>query len=648
MITFQDVSKSFGAQQVLRDVSFRIAPGEHVGIVGPNGAGKSTIFALIVEELTSDSGTITKPRDCKLGYLHQQYVIRGAADTLLEYAESGVPELAELEHHMHEMETALASGTLNATEKETALSSLGTAQTQFEDKGGYTLRNRAETALHGLGFLATDLARPIHEFSGGWQMRAELVRVLLADPDMLLLDEPSNYLDLPAIEWLQGYLRAFNGTLMLISHDRYLLNSLTTITLEIAHAEATRYDGNYDVYMHERVRRLEQRIAVRKNQDKKREQAERFIDRFRAKSTKAAAVQSRIKMLDRMATVEVPRDLASKGHFRLPAPERCGHEVVRLDDVGLTYDNERWVLRHIMLQVQRGTKTALVGLNGMGKTTLLRLVAGQLQPSEGKRVLGHHVTVGYQSQEFAETMPDNLSVYDTVRSVPSQASDQTVRTMLGGFGFTGDDASKSVQVLSGGEKVRLAFARMLINPPNLLLLDEPTTHLDIGAREVLEEALVQFAGTLLIVSHDTEFVRHVADSILAMTPPGITRYPGGYDYYREKIAAASTPVVATPSRKPSPRDDRRERAEVVQKYSKVRRELQKNMSRLEQKLEKGERERSEVLEALNQPGADYEALNRTLASTQQVINDITSQWEAFALELDELDQNYKAARQKQT
>jgi ATP-binding cassette subfamily F protein 3 len=506
MTDFQNVTKRFGTQPVLINASFRINPGEHVGIVGPNGSGKSTVANLISGESLPDSGTISLPNNSAVGYLRQQIAAEHSSLPLLEFAEGGVAKLRQIEHELADIEKKLAG----SADKAGLLKKLGDLQTEFEHLGGYDLRHRTEAALTGLGFRPGDTERTIGEFSGGWQMRAALTRCLVANPDILILDEPSNYLDLPAVEWLQRYLRGFKGTLVLISHDRYLLNTLTRVTIEVANGFAERYAGNYDQYVKERVTRYETRIAAQKNQDRKREKAEKFVERFRAQATKASQVKSRIKMIERMEKVEVPLRIVSRGTIRIPAPSRCGHEVVRLDDAGLSYDGKTMILQDINLRIERGSKIAIVGHNGLGKTTLLRLISGKLAPSAGKRTLGHNVVVGYQSQEFTDTMDPSNTVLETIKSRNRDLREQTIRGLLGGFGFSGNAVEKKVSVLSGGEKVRLAFAALLGNPPNFLLLDEPTTHLDITARETLEEALRQYEGTLCFVSHDVSFVRNIA------------------------------------------------------------------------------------------------------------------------------------------
>ena len=347
--------------------------------------------------------------------------------------------------------------------------------------GAYKMHAKAEAALSGLGFHTDEFNKPLKSFSGGWQMRARLAQTLILDPDILLLDEPSNYLDIPAIEWMQRYLNGFKGTLLLISHDRFLLNSLTKVTIEINGGLVNRYAGDYDYYVRERQSRFQSLQAAKENQEKRREQLQRSINRFRAKSTKAAQVQSWIKELDKMEAIEVPDELHYSGTIRIPPAPASGVEMVRLEHAGHSYDGHQWILKNVELRIERGDKVGVIGYNGMGKTTLLRILAGQMAPREGKRILGHKVVLGYQAQEFAEILPLNKSVYDIVRNAaPDGATDKDVRSVLGSFGFQGDTVHKPCRVLSGGEKIRLAFARIFIQPPNLLILDEPTTHLDIG------------------------------------------------------------------------------------------------------------------------------------------------------------------------
>lgn len=536
MIEFRQVNKRYGGQIVLDRVDFRLLAGERIGIVGPNGAGKSTIFELIAGECEPDAGSVERVKDIRMGYLRQQLKPGAEQIPIQAYVEKAAPDLETIRDEIHHIEARLAGG--EDAEGRVLLRRLGDLQTQFEVQGGYDLPARAAAALTGLGFRVADLRRPLGEFSGGWQMRAELARALIAEPDLLLLDEPSNYLDLPAVEWLKRRLEGFRGTLAMISHDRYLLESLCEITFEVAAGRVTRYPGKYSWYAVEREKRREVSLARQANENRKREQIERFVERFRAKNTLATRVQSKIKMLEKMERTEAVEVARGRGHFRLAKPPHCGQEVLRCEQVGFSYDGEQWVFRGVDLSVQKGEKLAVVGPNGAGKTTFLRVLAGQLSPETGRCVPGHRVVPGYQSQETADTMDPTRTCLETLKSVAPDGTESELRTLLGGFGFSSAAAEKRVEILSGGERIRLAFARILIRPPNLLLLDEPTTHLDVESREALQDALVAYTGTVVLVSHDVAFVRAVAQGIIAVAPDGggVRRFAGGYDYYRDKIA----------------------------------------------------------------------------------------------------------------
>lgn len=634
MIDFIQVSKQFGTQDVLKSVTFRINSGERIGIVGPNGAGKSTIFSLIGNDIEADKGDIVIPKHTRIGYLHQQLNPHAVDRNLLDYTEDSIPELKTIPEQIHELEGKM--NTLSADEKERALKRIGNLQHEFEHLGGYEMRARAEAALCGLGFKVEEFDKPFSSFSGGWQMRAELARTLIANPDLLMLDEPSNFLDLPAVEWLQKFLRSYEGTMLLISHDRYLLRSLVTITLEIAGGNTTRYQGGYDYYLKEREDRIHHQLAAKKNQDREIEQIESFIRRFRAKSTKATQVQSRIKQLEKIERIAAPAALANLSKIRIGDPPHSGHEIIRLEKGGLTYDQKRWIFKDLDVNINRGEKVGFVGYNGMGKTTLLRSMAGALQLSEGKRVLGHKVVVGYQSQDFAETMPPQKTVYHIVKDEHPSASESDVRKLLGGFGFSGDSIEKRCEVLSGGEKIRLAFARLFINPPNFLLLDEPTTHLDVNGREALESALKAYKGAVCVVSHDVTFVRNIADQIIAIDQTGVSRYPGGYDYYLQKMeersgggAAAGSGAVATPSTSESAapaakgKDARKARA--------AQRDAEKALRKIENKIEKLTDEQTVLTdEMMSKRDADFASINTRLAEIQNEISDLESQWEETA------------------
>ena len=585
MIEFHQVSKRYGGQVVLDHVDFRLLAGERAGIVGPNGAGKSTIFDLITGESETDSGSVVRAKDIRVGHLRQQVKAGEELTPLRHYVERAAPDLETIRAEIHHIEAHLGGGD-EAAEDRVLLRRLGELQSSFEAQGGYDLHARAAAALTGLGFRVEDLQKPLGEFSGGWQMRAELSRALIAEPDLLLLDEPSNYLDLPAVEWLRRRLEGFRGTLAMISHDRYLLESLCEVTFEVAAGQVTRYPGRYSWYAQEREKRREISLSRQANEDRRREQIERFVERFRAKNTMSSRVQSRIKMLEKLERTEVVAVARGRGQLRLAPPPHCGQEVLRCDGLGFSYEGGNWIFRGVDLAVQKGEKLAVVGPNGAGKTTLLRVMAGQLAPGEGKRRSGHLVVPGYQSQETADTMDPEKTCLATLKSVAPDAPEKEIRTLLGGFGFSGDAAEKRVGVLSGGERIRLAFARILIRPPNLLLLDEPTTHLDVESREALQEAIAAYEGTVVLVSHDVAFVRAVAQGIIAVAPGGggVRRFSGGYDYYRQKIAQEAGGGEPVPEKTPDAA--KAARAEALRD----RKALKNDLRRAEREVEALERE----------------------------------------------------------
>lgn len=642
MIDFKSVYKSYGEQVLLDDVSFRINPGERVGFVGPNGSGKSTVFGIICGEVLPDKGSVSLPKNLSIGYLRQQLPGDGFALSLLDYVADAVPELSasaarlrEIDHLLHE----------NLTEKESAslLREHGELQAKFEHMGGYRLRSEAEAALCGLGFHIDAFARPLGSFSGGWQMRAGLARVLIGNPDFLLLDEPSNYLDIPAVEWLCRFLKAYKGTLLLISHDRFLLKKLTSITLEINGGVITRYPGDYDFYRREREFRTKTLEAAKRNQDKKKEQLTRTIERFKAKSSKASQAQSMMKMLDKMEDITLPDDLRFTGTILIPPPPPSGSEAVRLENISFAYNDGEWILKDVSLQIDSGDKMAIVGYNGTGKTTLLKMIAAQLAPRDGKVVLGHNIIRGYQAQEFADILPPEQTVYDVVKNAMSEKVPiNSLQSILGSFGFCGDHAFKPIKVLSGGEKIRVCFARIFVNPPNLLILDEPTTHLDIAACEALQQALIEYPGTVCLVSHDIEFVENVATTIVAMRPPGIKKYYGGYEYFQQKVSeegyAELAPEDNSPEKGPNlSKERRKERARLRQELQGEKKAVEKAIAASESALERLEAEKADLIrQSLNQQVADYAVLNRRLHEVQLEIDRVSVAWETAAARLEEI------------
>lgn len=644
MLDFKGVAVHYGHQDVLSDVTFRVNKSDRIGVVGPNGSGKSTLFKIILGEMSLDSGELIIENSPRIGFTRQNPEPDTPDETLLEYSLRGIPGLSEIEAEMAELEQDLTDPR--------KMKRYGELQTSFEHLGGYDIETRVKIALGGLGFTVEEFEKPFKSFSGGWRMRAELSRVLASKPDLLLLDEPSNYLDLPAVEWLQKFLKQYDGTLMLISHDRFLLRTLTEIIVEVDAGTATRYEGGLDWYLNEREVRYEHLKAAKENQDHHREQLQRFVDRFRAQATKAAQAQSRQKQIDKLDAerIVLPKRYGNSGRLRLAEPPPSGIEMFRCENLGFAYDGVNFVFRNLEFNISRGDKVALIGYNGLGKTTLMRIVAGTRQPVEGKAVLGHNVVPGYLSQEFAETIPPDVSVYRNAKNAwdaHGGGPEKNFRNQLGAFGFDENDIEKPAGVLSGGEKIRLAFLRLFLTAPNFLLLDEPTTHLDLDGRRLLQDALKQYSGTILLVSHDIEFVRAVATSVIEITREGIMRYPGGYDYYREKKAelAANQSAAVNGKNQSAGRKTVDEKKELRQQRAAERAKIAPKIKELKRRVETAERKIDELQAKLDEasaelfnpkPTTDFAEANRLVRTLQFEIERYTADWEAAALELESL------------
>ncbi len=647
MIEFREISVRYGTQEVLKNVSFRVNKGERIGIVGPNGSGKSTLFRLIMNEAEQDSGKLIIEESPRIGYIRQHLKADNENETLLEYALRGIPGLFEMEERIHALEHTL-SETEDENRKKSLLRQIGNLQSEFEHLGGYEIEARVKASLGGLGFSTEAFERPFVSFSGGWRMRAELSRVLASKPDLLLLDEPSNYLDLPAIDWLQRFLRMYDGTLMLISHDRYLLRTLTSTTIEVDANTVTRYNGDLEFYLREREIRYANLLAAKQNQDRRKEQLERFVERFKAKATKATQAQSRMKMLERLKNEEIklPKRSLAAGQLRIPDPPHSGSEIFRMENLDFSYDGKSNILTDVNLSIGKGDKIAIVGFNGMGKTTLLRLMAGTRQPSAGKAVAGHKVCPGYLSQEFSETIPPEITVYECAKRSTTGATDKFLRTNLAGFGFGPDDIHKQAGVLSGGEKIRLAFLRLFLNPPNFMLLDEPTTHLDLEGRDTLEKAVRDYTGTVCLVSHDIQFVRNTATSIIEISPRGIRRFPGSYDYYKEKTSQEKQPEQAKQqSAKKQGNQQNLTSKELRQARAKERAKWQPQIKALKSKVYTAEACIAVLEEELEQlsaelfnptPETDFPTVNKRLKIVQDQLEVFTEEWELDAEKLEKL------------
>jgi ATP-binding cassette subfamily F protein 3 len=552
MFQITGLSKSFGGRVLFRDVAWSLNAGDRVGLVGPNGVGKTTLLRILAGEESSDEGAIARPKDFRLGYLAQD-VHRREDDgtTVLDETAAAVPEVLALEREMAELEARLhgAGGGATPAEIDALAHRHGDVAERYLALDGYTLRARAAGILAGLGFAAADLERPLAALSGGWAMRVALARLLLQAPDLLLLDEPTNHLDLESLAWLEEFLAEYPGAWVVVSHDRYFLNRMVTQIAELTPDGLFTYPGNYDDFVEARAELQAQLAKEQAAHARRVKEIQSFIDRFRYKATKARQAQSRVKMLERMergapggaraaaASARRPRRAMT---IRFPEPVRSGETVVSLEKIRKSYGTQSPpVYDGLDFTVRRGQKIALVGVNGAGKSTLLKLLAGVLQPDAGARALGLHVDAYYFAQHQLDILDPARTALEEMREVLPRESESRVRGLLGAFLFSGDDVEKRVAVLSGGEKARLALARMLARPSNLLLLDEPTNHLDLAAREVLESALAEFKGSMVFISHDRYFVNRVSTEVVEVRAGVVTRFPGDYDHYLWKRAQAA-------------------------------------------------------------------------------------------------------------
>jgi ATP-binding cassette subfamily F protein 3 len=613
MLTISQVTKAFGGRTLFEEASLQVNRGDRIGLVGPNGAGKSTLFSLILGDALPDEGKISLEKTATVGFLPQEHAPAND-ETVLE----------------------LACG------KSTRDHEAGEMDWQIEPK--------AKRILAGLAFRESDFQRSTKTLSGGWVMRAHLARLLVQEPELLLLDEPTNHLDLESLVWFQEYLKNYPGAILMISHDREFLNQLVGSIVEIAHRRLNRYRGNWDSYVEQKAAREEQQLAAYKNQQKEIASLQLFADRFRAKASKASQAQSKLKQIERMEKIEAPVAREKTVHFRFPQPPRSGHRVITLKEVDHAY-GDLVVYRGLNFEAERGQRTVLVGPNGAGKSTLLKLLAGVLPVQRGSREPGHNVKVGYFSQYRVDMLDPAMTVLETARDMANPVPEQVARTVLGSFLFRGDDVFKPTSVLSGGEKTRLALVRLLLDPPNLLLMDEPTTHLDVGSIDALVGALAQYEGTLVFISHDVYFIRAIAKTVLHINAGKLTPYAGDYDYYLDKSRATSARAgvvagIADPDRdktssQPGISDpgynktSMRETREQRKADAKQKRDHEKKVRDLEMQILKLEGRQKELTEELEkpetyEPGGAAMQLNRELQAVTADLERHNSEWEKFA------------------
>ena len=610
MLTVAGLSKSFGGRELFDDVSLNVMAGDRIAITGPNGAGKSTLIKIILGQEEPDAGSVTFIRGTRVGYLPQESEPAGN-ETVMEVA---VP-------HQHEHDG------------------------QFVAK--------AKQILASLGFKQTDYDRPAREMSGGWIMRAHLARLLAEEPDLLMLDEPTNHLDLETLIWFQDYLKYYPGAILLISHDREFLNNLCTHIAELRSSKIMRYTGNYDEYVEQRAAMEATLIATAKSQQRDIDRLQLFADRFGAKASKASQAQSKLKQIERIKEdmVELPDGDGPTMGFRFPQPQRSGQRVITLEKIKFGY-GEKLIYDGIDLEVERDQRIVLVGPNGAGKSTLLKLLAQVLTPQAGVHKLGHNAKYGYFAQHRAAMLNPAHTVFQEALDTPQRITEQAIRTVLGSFLFRGDDIYKPVSVLSGGEKSRLALVKLLLDPPNLLLMDEPTTHLDLASVDALIEALKQYQGTLVFISHDVHFIRALSTHVVRVEAGTLRHFGGGYQYYLDKTAQSARAALTSSSfgsavtRPVVPQVDRKEqkRLEATQRQARSNKksEIQKRIAALEKEIADLEAKERDYAAELEKPetyhsGGRATQINRELSHVSDRLPEVTAEWEAAAAELERVE-----------
>jgi ATPase subunit of ABC transporter with duplicated ATPase domains len=533
LIALSGIYKQYGRQVLFVDASFQLNTGEKIGLVGPNGAGKTTIFRLITGEEHADDGDVSVPKKLSIGYFKQE-IDEMAGRPVLDEAIAGSGRLGDLHHELLDLEHALGDPS-RANEMEKILERFGEVQGEYQQRGGYELEARAREVLHGLGFDDERIDGDVGALSGGWKMRVAMAKVLLGRPDVLLMDEPTNHLDIESILWLEGYLKGYPGSLLMTCHDRDFMNRVVTKVVEIDGGETVTYSGNYDFYERERLQRESQREAAFARQQAMLAKEQRFIERFQTHAAKAAQVQSRVKKLEKIETIELPKKRAVV-RFDFKAPARSGDDVSILEKLSKGYGNRRLYTDFDFL-IRRGERWCVMGVNGAGKSTLLKMVAGMLPPDGGTVRIGASVKLGYFSQQALDVLDAELTVLEQVQKDFPGAGLGVLRSLVGAFQFSGDDVDKKVRFLSGGEKSRLVMARMLFDPPNFLVLDEPTNHLDLATKEMLVETLSKFEGTMLFVSHDRAFLRGLSNRVLVLSENDSSDPPHAYGgSYAEWVA----------------------------------------------------------------------------------------------------------------
>lgn len=649
MLAINNLSYYIGSRPIYEDANLHIKPKDKIGLIGLNGTGKTTLLRLINGEYTIDGGEISKANDCSIGYLNQDLLSFQSDDSILNVAMQAFEEALKIEH---KIEKVLKQ--METDYDDSLVDKLAKLQEKFEMLEGYALQAKAEEILEGIGFSTRDLKRPLREFSGGWRMRVMLAKLLLEKPSLLMLDEPTNHLDLPSIQWIENYLRSYEGAVIVVSHDRQFLDNTITSIVEVANQQLNVYAGNYSFYLEERELRREIQQNAYENQQQKIRQTERFIERFRAKSTKAKQVQSRVKALDRLDKVDEVVDENASVNFRFNFKKQSGRFVVELNNVSKSYGDLQ-ILKNTSRIIERGDKIALIGANGKGKSTLLRIVAGT-EPIQGESKLGYNVDMGFFAQHQLEALHVNNDMLTELKQAGSDKTEQQLRNVLGCFLFSDEEVFKKIKVLSGGEKSRVALAKTLIGEANFLLLDEPTNHLDMQSVNILIQALQQYQGTFIIVSHDRYFISEVANKIWYIEDQEIKEYPGTYEEYtywqsqqEPRIPADHSiqeakhaPSVQQVQAKPAAPKVEHKKQDDTRESQKELKRIQAELEKVENKVMELEEQKSQLEKELAKPSVfgNIDLLaehSQKFDSIEKQLEEATRAWDQLALRIEEIE-----------
>jgi ATP-binding cassette subfamily F protein 3 len=643
MITVGNLSVLFGGKPLFEDISFMIQPRDKVGLTGKNGAGKSTLLKIIARMQEPTKGTISVPNGYRIGYLPQE-MKHASGKTIFEEAKTAFKEVLELEAELNDLSKQLEERTDYESDAYHAIiERLNEVGQRLSLLGTGSIDGETEKILLGLGFSHSDLHRLMDEFSGGWKMRVELAKILLQMPDAVLLDEPTNHLDIESIQWLESFLSTYPGAVVLVSHDRAFLDAVTIRTIEITLGKIEDYKASYSRYVVLRQERRDQQMAAYMNQKKMIDDTEKFIDRFRAKASKAVQVQSRIKQLDKVERIEVEQEDNASMHFRFPDAPRSGKVVVTVEEVKKSF-GQKQILKGLDLMVERGDKIAFVGRNGEGKTTLSKIITGNLD-YEGKVELGHNVNLGYFAQNQAELLDPKASVLETLENVARNVTTMQLRNILGSFLFSGETVDKKVQVLSGGEKGRLSLARLLLEPVNLLVLDEPTNHLDMRSKDILKAALQQYNGTMILVSHDREFLDGLCNKVIEFKEGKIKEFPGGiFEFLQSRKLDTLKQLEQVKAEKVVQQEKKQQEKVVVQKNpinDKELKQLQNKIRNTEEKISSLENAVSELENKLADPEVyakpeEAQQLLKAHELRKKELDELVAQWEQMIERQEEL------------